>query len=513
MTKTTWDVIVVGSGMGGMVAAAALSRVGKRVLLLEQYSKLGGQTHSFSRDGFRWDVGLHYLGGFGPGEPERAILDWLTNSPIKMAPMGPVYDTLHIGDAAPLQLSRPIEAQKLDLRDRFPDETKSIDAWFDAIERGRDATTTIMHARAIPKILGKGISWWKRRELDRWCARTTADVISDITNNDELAAVLAAQWADFGGRPSQASFALHATIPGCYLGGAYYPVGGAGVIAEGLLPTITAAGGETRAAVRVDSFLLEGDRVTGVTTTSGETIQANAVVSTMGARETVEMLDPTDPEYRAWADDVLELQPNLCHFSLFLGFSGDIEAAGASKSNHWLYPTGEVDVTWATAPEGTPPGMFVSFASLKDPSHDAGPELKHSGELLAWTDWSTVARWADQASGERGDDYQEFKRRVEEAMLTQFRNYFPALAELVVFRELSTPLATAAITGHNFGAFYGLEVTPRRMLSDALRMKTPVKGLYLAGQDALTPGIPGAMWGGFLSAASIDPKVFTHLSG
>jgi len=511
MSKSTWDVIVVGSGMGGMVAAAALSRVGKRVLLLEQYSELGGLTHSFSRDGFEWDAGIHYLGGFAPGGPEQTMLDWLADSPIEMAPMGPVYDTLHIGNALPLQLSRPVEAQKLDLKERFPDETKAVDSWFDAMERGRDAAMTIMHARAMPELLGKGFSWWKRRDIDRWCGRTTAEVISEITDNAELAAVLAAQWGDFGGRPSQASFAMHATVIGCYLDGAYYPVGGAGVIAERLLPTISSAGGEARAGVRVDSFYLEGDHVAGVTTSSGETLYASKVVSTMGARETVEMLNPTDPEHRAWADDVLELQPNLCHFSLFLGFSGDIEAAGASKSNHWLYPSGEVDVTWTTAPEGQPPSMFASFASLKDPSHDPGPELKYSGELLAWTEWSTVAQWADHSPENRGEDYQAFKRDVEDAMFTQFRNYFPALAELVVFRDLSTPLATAAITGHKQGAFYGLEVTPRRMLSDALRMKTPVKGLYLAGQDALTPGIPGAMWGGLLCAASIDPKVFAHL--
>ena len=511
MTKLLWDVIVVGSGMGGMVAAAALSRVGKRVLLLEQYSELGGLTHSFSRDGFGWDVGIHYLGGFAQGGPEQTMLDWLADLPIEMAPMGPVYDTLHIGNALPLQLSRPVEAHKLDLKERFPDESKAIDAWFDAMERGRDAAMTIMHARAMPELLGKGLSWWKRRNIDRWCGRTTAEVISEITDNAELAAILAAQWGDFGGRPSQASFAMHAMVIGCYLDGAYYPVGGAGVIAERLLPTISSAGGDARAGVRVDSFYLEGDRVAGVTTSSGETIHASMVVSTMGARETVEMLNPTDPEHRAWADDVLELQPNLCHFSLFLGFSGDIEAAGASKSNHWLYPTGEVDVTWTEAPEGQPPSMFASFASLKDPSHDPGPELKHSGELIAWTDWSTVARWADHAPEDRGEDYQAFKRNVEDAMFSQFRNFFPALAELVVFRDLSTPLATAAITGHKQGAFYGLEVTPQRMLSNALRMKTPVEGLYLAGQDALTPGVPGAMWGGLLCAASIDPKVFAHL--
>ena len=64
--KSEWDVIVIGSGMGGMVTATALSKLGHNVLMLEQYDKLGGQTHSFSREGFSWDAGLHYLGGFGP---------------------------------------------------------------------------------------------------------------------------------------------------------------------------------------------------------------------------------------------------------------------------------------------------------------------------------------------------------------------------------------------------------------------------------------------------------------
>jgi len=47
------------------------------------------------------------------------------------------------------------------------------------------------------------------------------------------------------------------------------------------------------------------------------------------------------------------------------------------------------------------------------------------------------------------------------------------MAKLIVHRELATPLATAAITGHDRGGFYGLENTPRRMMSDALRMKIP----------------------------------------
>jgi all-trans-retinol 13,14-reductase len=89
-----------------------------------------------------------------------------------------------------------------------------------------------------------------------------------------------------------------------------------------------------------------------------------------------------------------------------------------------------------------------------------------------------------------------------------FIEKFPALAPLIVHQELGTPLATAAFTGHEKGGFYGVETTPRRVLSEALNARTPVPGLYLTGQDVMTPGIAGALYGGMLGAAAIDPRVF-----
>jgi all-trans-retinol 13,14-reductase len=115
-----WDAIVIGSGMGGMAAAAALSKVGHKVLLLEQYQTLGGLSHSFTIEGFSWDAGIHYLNHVAPEDRERRILDWLSDTPIEFASMGTIYDNVHIGDAPPLSLSRPYEAQARDLKDRFP---------------------------------------------------------------------------------------------------------------------------------------------------------------------------------------------------------------------------------------------------------------------------------------------------------------------------------------------------------------------------------------------------------
>jgi len=155
--------------------------------------------------------------------------------------------------------------------------------------------------------------------------------------------------------------------------------------------------------------------------------------------------------------------------------------------------------------------MTVAFGSLKDPAYDPGPDHKHTGQLMVWTDWSTVAQWADQPPGERDESYADFKRRAEETMMAHFESYFPDLAKLVVYRELATPLTTVSFTRHREGAFYGLDVTPARVMCDALTAKTPLPGLYLSGQDVASPGIPGALWGGMLAAASVDPKVMSKI--
>lgn len=508
----TWDAIVIGSGMGGMSSAAALSKLGHKVLLLEQYRTLGGLTHSFSREGFSWDVGIHYLGCVGPEDRERGMINWLAHTPMEFEPMGTVYDNLHLADAPPLALSRPYEAQARDLKDRFPDEVEAIEAWMAALREGRDIMYTLASTRAMPEFVGNMIEWWNQRAIQKWCTRTTQEVIDSITDNPELAAVFAAQWGDHGGRPHKASFAMHALICGSYLeSGAWYPVGGGKAFADHLIPTITQAGGEARASVKVDTLLVEGDKVVGVRTSDGEDIRSDTVISNIGVRETVNHLLPKGFGPKAWINDIQALPASIAHFSLFLGFEGDVEKAGATRTNHWVYPNAEVDAIWAQAPEGNPPGFFVSFASLKDPSHDPGPKQKYAGEMVVWADWSSVAQWADMPSGQRGAAYKAFKQQIKEKMFELFRAQFPELADLVVFRELSTPLATASITGHDEGRFYGLDGTPERVLSDALKAKTPIEGLYLSGQDVVSQGIQGALWGGILCAASIDPRVFKQL--
>ena len=134
-----FDVIVIGSGMGGMTTATALSRFDHKVLLLEQAQTIGGLTHSFSRNGFSWDVGLHYCGTFGPDQFAGQILDWLSGGTIEFRSVGTVYDTLHFPDDFEISVGRPAEAYKMELKDRFPDSAAEIDAYFEALLAAEEA--------------------------------------------------------------------------------------------------------------------------------------------------------------------------------------------------------------------------------------------------------------------------------------------------------------------------------------------------------------------------------------
>jgi all-trans-retinol 13,14-reductase len=127
--------------MGVLACAAALARTGHAVLVVEQHGVAGGLTQTFSRGGFRWDVGVHYLGDMGPDGEARVLLNWLTGGAIQFNSLGAVYDTIHFPGNFVAEFARPEAALKLELKERFSAASNDIDAFFvalaDAVNAGR----------------------------------------------------------------------------------------------------------------------------------------------------------------------------------------------------------------------------------------------------------------------------------------------------------------------------------------------------------------------------------------
>jgi phytoene dehydrogenase-like protein len=511
MSAREWDAIVVGSGIGGLACAAALARCGRRVLVLEQHWLAGGLTQSFSREGFTWDVGLHYLGDMGAA-PSRA-LDWITDGAIELAPTGKAFDVVHFPDGFEFVFRSPRAALERDLKERFPSSAAEIDAFFAALAHAHAAALHVFRMRALPRAAARLYRWLKRPAIRKWVERTLGEVLRDTITDEKLRAVLSAHWPDHGGSPAKGSFMMHAVVLLHYLGGSRYPRGGAAAFARALVPVIQHSGGEVRLSCRVTSLLIEGSRTVGVRLADGGEIRADSVIAACGARRTVESLVGPALRESEWARDILSLELTGCHLGLYLGLEGDVRAGGASDANHWFYESWDTEAaTWRPGAQERPPLMFVSFPSLKDPAHRPGSGRKHTAEAIAWAAWDDFAPWAGSRFGARPPDYERLKALAGERLLAQFKRRFPGLAPLVRCTEVSTPLTLAAFTGAPRGAVYSLAPTPRRFLSTSLATRTPLPGLYLAGQDATSPGVPGAMMGGLLAAASIEPTLFRRLA-
>jgi all-trans-retinol 13,14-reductase len=511
--RDSWDAIVVGSGIGGLACAAALARTGYAVLVVEQHYVAGGLTQTFHRSGFRWDVGVHYLGEMGPEGEAHAILDWLTGGAIKFASLGAVYDTIHFPGDFVVQFARPQAALQLELEEKFPGSSKEIEAFFAALAESERAGRAIFAQRAMPSLLTKVYGMWHQREIRKWWGRTSAEVLDELVSDPKLRAVLLAQRANYGGTTAiEMSFGVHALIMRHYFNGAYYPVGGAKVFAEALVPVIEKVGGAIRLKAKVQELLVENGTVVGVRLEDATQIRAPRVFSDAGARNSVHLL-PAAMRNCEWAQEILSFAPSVCHVGLYLGLEGDIRANGASASNHWFHETWDIDAGVWHDPMAEPSasGLFVSFPSLKDPAHDPGDKQRHTAEIVAMTSWHAFARWRETTRRNRPEEYTASKTAIETNLRAQFARYFPALAPMVVACESSTPLTTSSFIGSQQGAIYGLEVSPRRFLSESLPAKTPVPGLYLTGQDVVTPGVTGAMMGGVLAAAALEPRVYPHV--
>ena len=88
-------------------------------------------------------------------------------------------------------------------RHRVFDKAEAIQAWSAALRQGREVTYTLASTRAMPDIVGHMIKWRNYRSIDKWCVRTTQEVVDSITQNRDLAAAITAQWGTTGAAPTR----------------------------------------------------------------------------------------------------------------------------------------------------------------------------------------------------------------------------------------------------------------------------------------------------------------------
>jgi all-trans-retinol 13,14-reductase len=503
-----YDAVVIGSGIGGLTSAAMLAKHGgRKVLVLERHYTPGGYTHVFHRPGYDWDVGVHYVGGMRPGSTLRRILDDISDGRIEWADMGPVYDRVIVdGDAYDLPKGR--RNLRAALVSWFPDEEAAIDGYFEAVAAAVSASLPFHAVKTLPGPIAAAAGPLMRRNFLRWSDRTTREVLEALTSDQRLIAVLTAQFGDYGLPPADSSFAMHALVASHYFGGGYYPVGGSAVFAETIIPVIERAGGTVLINADVARIVVEDGRAVGVEMAAdGRVIRAPVVISDAGVANTFARLLPADAaEAAGLLDDLTRVTPSIGHLCLYLGFEESAEDLDLPAHNLWIYPRDDHDLSFHESkadPEAALPMVYVSFPAAKDPDFARRNPGRATVDVIAAAPFEWFEQWAGSRWKHRDPEYDAFKERLAERMLEALYDQLPQLRGKVAFHEISTPLTTQHFAGYERGELYGIDHTPQRFRQGFLKPSTPIPGLYLTGQDIVTCGVAGAMFGGVLTATTL----------
>ena len=495
-----YDAIIIGSGMGGLATASLLTQLkGFKVLVLEKHFKVGGFTHTFSRHGYKFDVGVHYVGEMQPGSRSRQLFDLVSGGAVDWAPLPDIYDKFVYPDFTVCASSnRAVYINEL--VNRFPHERSAIHKYFKDIDAVNLSIQTKTTASLLPGVLAAPVNAFNSA-FNKLAIISTADYLNANFKDNKLKAVLVSQWGDYGLPPSLSSFAIHSLIATHFLNGAFYPTGSAETIAQAIVPIIKGAGGDVLVNHGVEEILVKNGTACGVTgkDQSGTTFRFTArhIISNAGIYPTFQKLLPEN--YKLAVPGFTE-ELDASSISIYIGFKRSPKELGFQGENHWLHSSYDHDAEYAARnnPEGKPGFAYLSFASLKDRLAE-----KHTAQVITIASAAPFKQWQNTAWKKRGSEYEQYKERLTENLLAMIESRYAGFRDLVDYCELSTPLTVESFTGHPGGRIYGQPMTPQVVASRSFKPDTHVKNLYLTGTDILAPGVMGAFMGGVFCAARI----------
>ncbi len=515
MNNEKYDVIVIGSGMGGLTSAAVLSRLAKKkVLVLEQHFELGGQTHEFRRKGkFSWDVGIHYVSMMEAGSRGKKIFDYITGGNVTWNRLPHEFENfIYPGFKFTVPSNEAEYIGKLS--ETFPGESESIKNYFQDMRKAELWAESNIASKLVPGFIGFFIKLWNKRN-EKLALSTTKEYLDSHFKDEKLKAILVSHWGDYGLPPGKSAFLMHSIVTVHYLKGAVYPEGGAGTIAKAAEKIIEASGGKCVLNAEVKGLVVTDGKVTGVDVQhkradkTREIIEAPIVISATGAHHTYTKL-LKDHALEEHIKTIKEFPNGNSAVSLFVGLKKDPSELGFKGENNWIWGSLDHDALEERSEntlKGNPEFCYLSFPSLKNRQAKA-----HTAEIISFIKYEYFQKWEHTAWRKRDEEYEKLKEVIAEGLLNLVEKHFPGFRDLVEFQELSTPLTYVNLAGRPSGQFYGLPAIPERFRIEWLGPRTSLKNFYLSGSDVMCLGLMGAMMGGIAAAACVlDPAGFPRI--
>jgi prolycopene isomerase len=475
-SRGSYDLIVIGSGIGGLVTATQLAAKGAKVLVLERYLIPGGSAGYFQRNGYTFDVGASMIFGFG----QQGTTNLLTRA---LADVGQSIETLadpvqihyHLPNGLDLKVHRDYEAFLRELIAHFPQEEQGIRQFYG------ECWQVFNCLNAMPLLSLEEIKYLMQvffrhplacLGLVRYLPQNAGDVARRYIHNPELLRFIDMECYCWSVVPADLTPMINAgmVFSDRHYGGINYPKGGVGQIAQKLVAGLEQHGGAIRYGARVTQILTENGRAIGVKLASGEELRAKRIVSNATRWDTFEhLLAPeTKPASEQKWGDRYRQSPSF--LSLHLGVKADLLPEG-TECHHILLE----DWAHIEDEQGT---IFVSIPTLLDPS--LAPE-RH--QIIHTFTPSWMQNWQDLSPS----DYQAKKESDSLRLIQRLEAIFPGLDAAIDYQEVGTPRTHRRFLGRQNGTYGPI---PRQKLLGLLGMpfnRTAVPGLYCVG-DSTFPG-------------------------
>lgn len=468
-----YDIIIIGSGLGGLECGAILSKEGYHVCVLEKNQQFGGCFQTYQRKGHLLDTGIHYVGSLDEGQIMNqyfryfGIMDRLKIRRLDEAAFDRIHYKGHLYNYA-IGHNRFVET----LSESFPHEKKNLQRYVSQLQEIGNLISVDHLKKGIIAVEGM-----------KYFSSSAAGLIADITPNPDLQNILAGSALLYGGLKDVSTFYQHAMINNSYIEGAYRFVDGSMQVSDELIRVIRAHGGTVLNNSEVTRILVDNERAQGVEIGGEERIESKYIISNMHPKRTLELLDKSRCIKNAYISRINSLDNTYGIFTLYLV----MKKGSYPYANHNLYLHGHNEVWYNKA---LYPGRTTNcMISMQASSNNAA----YADVIAILTPMyiNELTPWVHSTPGRRGDDYRQFKKDKARQVLDFIRQHGIDFEEHIETMYTTTPLSYRDYTATIDGSAYGILKNYKCPQIGFVSTRTKLGNLFLTGQNLNVHGALG----------------------
>lgn len=467
--KPSYDAMIIGAGIGGLICANLLARAGLRVLLVEQHYMVGGYCSTFRRKGFTFDAATHFYPLLGnPSTITGKLLRDLgiTNGWVKMDPV----DHFHFPDGSTFAVPADFDSYLSKLKQEFPHEAENLERYF-----------ALVHEVYLSGLLTY-FRWRETDRLEHYSHLTVRQALEQHFRDPKLKLLLAADCGHWGSPPSRTSFVFDSMLRLSYFLGNYYPRGGSQAFADELALRFEELGGHILMSTNVRRIVVRNGSACGVEVETGgqhaKRINARVVVSNADLLLTLEQMlgaEHVKPELLA---SIRSLRLSCPCFLTYVGLRNmPAEVLDRAAGYYW----------WSWDPDEVATQSFKIFVPTL-----FEPEMAPPGCQIVIVQKMTDVNYFAIT------DWQAHKRQVEDYIVKNLEQIIPSFSERIVVKLSASALTSRRFTRNHCGAMLGWEMSPDQLGENRPGLNGILQNLYFTGHwtqpgGGITPVIVSAM--------------------